>query len=205
MSNRITCLEAVFVDLQNQIEPDDGRIIAAYNAPTSVRPRTALMVKGLPDSPFETEGLIAMAARKAVKNKGQRYSDRYVDIGFGSGNWWRGESRWMLIVEIENDWRELMGTLADLQNNQSPDKWGVFYREDPKGASNELLAAVRGVRKSFERSGFLESPKTRYEVVVLPEQLPTNGGFRNLPALVLTFEAGTHDGDLAPRLVTIRV
>jgi len=212
MGELISNLTAVFDDLGRlspPVEPNNELIIKAYNNEEEVRrvtnrrPRTDLMVKGLRNSPFEQAGLIAMAAKRAVSSDAKPFFERCIDIGIPSGEWWQGTARWELIVEVENNFAELLGTLADLQNIQAKRKWAFFYHPDLAQASKELLEAVRVGRRAFDAAELEESPHTRYELVVLPDTLDDREGFRNLPGIELTFRASDKDNALRVQPVTI--
>ena len=139
---------------------DTSLLVRAYNNDQSLyrirnrRPRTDLMVKGLRNTPFEEEGLIAHVARRVADCPGEVSFERYVDVGLMSGEWWRGTARWELIAEVENNWAELRGTLSDLLNTQAKRKWAVFYSDDVEGVAEEVAAAVRDVRGAFANAGF---------------------------------------------------
>lgn len=146
------------------------------------RPRTELMVKGIPGSVFTDRGMIAQVAWIEVselKNldgtkalfEGPNF-DRYHDIACYIGQWWTGE-RWSeLIVEVENDWSELRGTLRDILSSQARRKWAVFYHSNLPAAAAELSNAVTEVWGHFRAQGFCENENTRYEVLVLPDHDP---------------------------------
>jgi len=134
------------------------------------------MVKGFAHGFFHDGGLVAKAAKVAFPHPFDEIAfERYIDVGLLSGNWWTGERRWELVVEVENDWGELLGTLRDLLNLQARYKWAVFYQRDPPAETAALAEAVQKVRELFNRDGFVESPNTAYEILVLPDSLLPKG------------------------------
>lgn len=176
------------VSSQNELQ----LIIDAYNNDSQKRvrnrmPRTDLMVKGLEaHNRYKNNGLIAYVAFHVLKERGFNAPDfvsfegklryeRYVDIGVLCGDWWQGESYWELIVEIENNWKELKGTLNDLFHCQSKLKWLILFSESPNSIKDELISSINNGYSYFLNNGFEENPMTKYEILVLPERLSKNG------------------------------
>ena len=94
------------------------------------RPRTDLMVKGLQGSPFSSRGLVAHAAFNEMEvlkaNKPETdllieelSYERYSDIACYVAPWWTGERWCELLVEVENNWKELKGTVRDVLSSQA--------------------------------------------------------------------------------------
>ena len=202
----ISISEGIRIELEkvsSQVELE--LIVDAYNNDPSRRrfrnrrPRTDLMVKGLDGHDrYENNGLVAYAAFHALRTKqdsgisdfdsfvqGLSY-ERYIDIGVRLGDWWQGTAYWELIVEIENNWKELKGTLNDLFQCQSKLKWLILFSESPNSIEDELIISINNVYSFFLNNGFEENPMTKYEILVLPERLSKNG-LKGEKVLEITF------------------
>ena len=187
-------------DLVQRAYHNDPRLYRSQNR----RPRTNLMVKGLSDSPFEHHGLIAQSAARTLAQPASKASisyERYTDIGFLSGEWWSGTSRWELIAEIENNWAELRGTISDLFHIQAKRKWCVLYHENLAVAADEALRAVGEVRHAVASSGIMENPKTAYEILVFPEELES--GLLGSDVVEICFLAGHLVDAVASRRIVV--
>ena len=129
---------------------------------------------------------------------------RYVDIGCQGEGWREGRTFWKWIVEVENNWKELHGTLLDLSRIQACRKLGVFYRPEPGDVLGPVRDAVVQVFEAFGKNGFAEATGTRYEVVVLPEVLSADdpSTFRCLHVDFTAGEAlaGLKEGHIVPLL-----
>jgi hypothetical protein len=114
---------------------------------------------------------------------------RYIDILYQKGAWYNGDATWEWIGEVENDMAEFRGTISDLLRFQARRKLGVFYYHKQLEAENRA-ADIRAVFGYFEAGRFCEDPRTRYEILVLPEKLP-DAGLLDAEILVFDFE---HEG-----------
>src|SRR5699024_10062155 len=87
------------------------------------RPRTQLMVDG-PRSLVRVA--VERMCEKGVLPLGGEYSKvRYIDFSYSIGDWWKGLKYPLLVGEVENDWKELHGTLRDLLQFQAKAKIGI--------------------------------------------------------------------------------
>jgi hypothetical protein len=135
----------------------------------SNRPRTDLMVQG-------TGSVIARTVSQLTAGiVGETSTSRYIDFSFSIGDWYRGEKYPELAIEVENDWRELRGTLRDLCQFQAKSKVGVFYSESPAASTQDVIDALKHVADRFRRDGFMEAP-TPYLVIVAPEKCDLGAG-----------------------------
>ena len=176
--------------------------VAAFNneeeyrrAKNCCRPRTDLMTRGLrhstnekPINDYAEKCFIPHAmieAQPELSSGIEWLFSRYVDIGCqGCDTWFQGKAFWEWIVEVENDWKELKGTLADLLRTQAKRKLGIFYHPEleNRNVKKELKKAVENVFDAFTGECFAESGNTFYEIIVLPEELSSEnpGSFRCL-------------------------
>jgi hypothetical protein len=95
-----------------------------------------------------------------------------MDLLYFTGNWWDGERQALLAVEVENNWKEIRGTLRDLLQFQAAVKVAVFYSADIERAKRDIVEAATSVRDSFLSAGYTEAPSTAYLVIIGPDQWP---------------------------------
>jgi len=187
-------------------------LIRAYNNDEGLRrarnhrPRTCLMLGGVPEIPcYATSGIIPHVGKRALgeDSRGCHTSiEKYVDFGVLCGAWPKGQCHWRLIAEVENQWWELRGTLADLLCTQARIKWAILYNANPESARMELQQAVPEVFDHFAKAGFLEHPDTLYEVLVLPDLMPASGP-SGMRAVEATFSSRAAMGEIQARLVSL--
>ena len=101
--------------------------------------------------------------------------ERYIDIAIYTGKWWEGQRFTDLAVEVENNWAEIKGTMKDLLLFQAKRKWALFYQKDLDKGATDLSEAITVASSTFDRQGLSESPETKYEVLVLPENVSSGG------------------------------
>lgn len=130
------------------------------------RPRTDAMLKDSDSVLVET--LQRIKVRAGIGDEGELSRDRYVDLSFATGDWWIGAKRYHLAIEVENNWRELHGTLLDLYRFQARTKVAIFYNSADE-AMTWLIDAAAEVARSFREQGLQESGETSYLLVLLPE------------------------------------
>jgi len=171
-------------------------VVRAFNndMPSRVKnrkPRTDLMIGGLrfghdgAETVFTHQGLMARAAANGKTNAEEVGA---ADITIWADDWWQGKRYCRRLVEVENNWDELRGTLRDLFNHQAKQKWGIFYHNDFKSAIKEIFVAIKEVHNAFDESGFVESPSTHYEILLLPNTLPPSG-FLGVPVAEVEFRS----------------
>jgi hypothetical protein len=140
---------------------EDATFATRYNP--AARPRTELMLQ-------KDDGIIPKAAGKLGLPTSQEIAySRYIDFSVAEGDWWAGEKGPLLAVEVENNWKELRGTLRDLLQFQARAKIGVFYHKVPRSARHEVEMSLAHVQECFRRDGFSESADTGYLIIIAPE------------------------------------
>ena len=185
-SRQVTIVEAMRDELLRVTKGKEDylrKFVAAYNSDDEFRrtprskPRTDLMVKGFQGIEGYADGGFVVRAAQQIHGfewENVRFT-RYIDISVLSGDWWSGELVYEWIAEIENDWKELCGTISDLLRTQAKRKLGVFYREKPGDSEDEVCDSISDVFRVFREHGFSESPDTAYDILVLPDKLPNEG------------------------------
>lgn len=135
------------------------------------------MVRGTQIGGLGGDGLVRIACKLSVEHGGAGSgkafdfpSERYVDLGVRSNaaGWWEGRCGWLLAAEVENNQKELHGTLRDLVNIQARVKWAIFYAPIPE---ENARAALLGALRQARADGQIENGDTRYEVAVLPNRI----------------------------------
>jgi hypothetical protein len=54
----------------------------------------------------------------------------------------------------------------------------------------ELSESIEHVRKAFHSNGFRENRDTRYEILILPDEIAPGSGFTRVPILCAEFGSG---------------
>jgi len=103
---------------------------------------------------------------------GERSSERFMDLLYFTGNWWAGTRQALLAVEVENDWKELRGTLRDLLQFQARTKVAVFYYLASERIQTEVVEAMKSVAASFLNAGYAEAASTAYLLIIAPDEWP---------------------------------
>ena len=187
-----TQMEAITTGIQNELEHirqymPEFRVAynernGKYRRVRNCLPRTDLMVKGLVAEAiggkcrkkgFIPHAMIQVCSDLKEENGCYWSFSRIIDIGCQIGDWWAGQCHWEWIVEVENNWAELRGTICDLFRTQAKRKLGVFYHNEAasEAIKSEVVAAVKTVFGTFKCAGFRESKATLYEIIVLPDSL----------------------------------
>jgi hypothetical protein len=154
-------------------EPGISNFAAYYNNEQSkyrarnVRPRTDVMLK-FKNSVLKTV-LKHLKGRGFLPPGGATSTDRYIDLSYAVGDWWKAEKDFLVAVEVENSWTELRGTMLDLVRFQAKLKVAVFYASAPRQKKDEVRDALDSVISNFHKQGFEESSETSYLVVVAPD------------------------------------
>jgi len=192
--NRISLIEAIRYELRELSNAEISRFVAAFNNEGYKRvrnrtPRTDLMLKNsIALNKYHEHGFIPNAAYSALHSQygglitrewffSEISYDRYIDIGVITrrSDWWQGQAAWELIIEIENNFNELYGTIRDLLNIQAKRKWGIFYHDNPSSIAEDLKDCIEKVFDSFHQAQFVEHKSTLYEIIILPNKLSNKG------------------------------
>ncbi|MBM4039948.1 MAG: hypothetical protein FJ290_15705 [Planctomycetes bacterium] len=137
----------------------------------NTRPRTHVMLND--DKSVLKCVLDELKKAGLLPDGGAMSTHRYADLSYSVGNWWNGEQSYLLVVEVENDWRELYGTLRDVIRFQARMKVAVFYHsQENRNHEQEVESALHKVARSFGDQGFSEANDTGYLVVVAPDRYP---------------------------------
>ena len=121
----------------------------------------------------------------------ERYADCIIYKEFDGqwDDWWRGEAFNDLVIEVENNITEFIGTFSDLLRIQARKKAGIFYYDNKKDKQSFLEERKKGLQQAlsyFADKGFIESEGTEYLFVFLPESLKDVGKTFTSKIFILT-------------------
>lgn len=162
----------VFVEvMRNPHIPDFGDYY--NNMPTkkrsrNIRPRTDVMLKNANNVMMSV--IRILKERGFLEKVGETSTERYIDVSYATGDWWKGEKYYQLAVEVENDLRELRGTILDLIRFQARMKVAVFYSQEHVDQRRQIEDKLQEVAHNFTNQGFREATDTGYLIVVAPDR-----------------------------------